>query len=49
MPFYGKQRQSRDLENTGTLMGHNVILGDPGVNVFHENPWVNVAVINGRP
>ena len=49
VPFYGKQRQSRDLENTGTLMGHNVILGDPGVNVFHENPGVNVSVINGRP
>ena len=49
LPFYGKQRQFRDFENTGTMMGHNMIHGDPRVNVIHGNPGVNISVINGRP
>ena len=40
LPIYGKQRQFRDFKKTGTTLGHNMIHGDPRVNV---------SVINGRP
>ena len=39
-PIYGNQWKLRNFEKIGTTLGHNVIHGDP---------IVNVSVINGRP